>query len=233
MDTFYTENHIDLVFNHTHIPGKKYGWLIESKYICPRQLEKVKSNLKKYADVYDFIFTNCHDLIQMNPDKCKWVTIGGVTGSYREPLLKKTKLVSCLSSDKIYCEGHISRLQYVLSNRDKFDLYGRGIRTIKRVNEALDDYMFSVVIENAQYNTYFSEKILNCFATGTVPIYKGCPNIGDFFDMRGILILTDDFDYNILTKELYESMREAVHANYEECKKYETAEDYMYMQYLK
>ena len=36
--------------------------------------------------------------------------------------------------------------------------------------------MFSVCIENDVYDTYFTEKILDCFATGTIPIYKGTKN---------------------------------------------------------
>lgn len=234
LDTFYTENHLDLVFQHTDRPGKKYAWLIESKDIKPTELDKVVSNLSKYTAVYDKIFTNCDDLIRMNPDKCKWVTIGGVTGTYTYPSTwdRKTKMVSCIASNKRGCAGHIDRLEYVMKHRHKFDLYGRGIRNIRSVNEGLNDYMFSVVIENAQYKTYFSEKILNCFATGTVPIYRGCPNIGEFFDMNGIILLSDDFDFTTLTRALYDSMRDAVRTNYERCKQYEVAEDYIYTNYL-
>ena len=37
-------------------------------------------------------------------------------------------------------------------------------------SQALNDYMFSVVLENDQYDDYFTEKILDCFATGIVHI---------------------------------------------------------------
>jgi len=231
-DTFYTESHIDEVFKHEHIPGKKYAWLIESKDIMSHAITKVLNNIIKYTSVYDMIFTNCDKLIELNPDRCKWLSTLGIQPTIPTEIPPKSKIVSCISSNKHSCAGHKERLTYVMSHRHEFDLYGRGIRNINTVDEGLKDYMFSVTIENAQYNTYFTEKILNCFALGTIPIYRGCPRIGDFFDTRGIIELTDDFDYKTLTSELYYSKMDAILDNFETCKKYEVAEDYMYLTYL-
>lgn len=47
--------------------------------------------------------------------------------------------------------------------------------------------MFHIAIENSNCNNYFSEKLLDCILTDTIPIYVGCPNIGDFFDINGII----------------------------------------------
>ena len=52
---------------------------------------------------------------------------------------------------------------------------------------ALESYMFNVAVENNQSETYFTEKLLNCFATGTVPIYFGATNLSPWFDMRGVI----------------------------------------------
>ena len=49
--------------------------------------------------------------------------------------------------------------------------------------------MFNVAIENTQQENYFTEKLLGCFETLTIPIYMGCPNIGDYFDTRGMIIV--------------------------------------------
>lgn len=48
-------------------------------------------------------------------------------------------------------------------------------------------YQSQIVIENVRVRSYFTEKIVDCFARGVTPIYVGCPNIGDFFDARGIV----------------------------------------------
>lgn len=53
---------------------------------------------------------------------------------------------------------------------------------------AFVDSMFHITMENSQLPDYFSEKILDCFATMTVPIYLGCPNIGEYFDRNGIIV---------------------------------------------
>ena len=34
---------------------------------------------------------------------------------------------------------------------------------------------------------YFTEKLLDCFLTRTVPVYWGCPDIYEYFDLDGII----------------------------------------------
>jgi hypothetical protein len=92
--------------------------------------------------------------------------------------------------------------------------------------------MFSVAIENACYETYFTEKIQDCFATATIPVYYGSPDIGKFFNPDGIIFLTDDFDVTSLTPDLYYDKLEAVKDNLERVKNYPINEDYIYKTYL-
>ena len=75
--------------------------------------------------------------------------------------------------------------------------------------------MFSVAIENASYESYFTEKIQDCFATATIPIYYGSPDIGKFFNPKGIITLTDDLDFSTLTADLYYDRIDAVKENLE------------------
>jgi hypothetical protein len=93
--------------------------------------------------------------------------------------------------------------------------------------------MFSVAIENASYETYFTEKIQDCFATGTIPIYYGAPDIGKFFNPKGIITLNDDFDIDLLTSEMYYDRLDAVKENLEIVKDFAINEDYIYNTYLK
>ena len=96
----------------------------------------------------------------------------------------------------------------------------------------LNDYCFSVAMENARSPGYFTEKILDCFATGTVPIYYGAPDIGDFFNPDGIIELTDGLDPSLLDRDRYERMLPAVCDNFERCLQYEIPEDYIAKRYL-
>jgi hypothetical protein len=92
----------------------------------------------------------------------------------------------------------------------------------------MNDYMFSVIIENDSYETYFTEKITDCFATGTIPIYWGAPDIGNYFNKEGIIELTKDFDFSSLTSELYKSKLPAIIDNLERVKNMELADDILF-----
>jgi len=73
----------------------------------------------------------------------------------------------------------------------------------------------------------FTEKITDCFMTGTIPIYYGIKNIGDYFNTDGIIILTDDFKIEDLSFELYQSKINAVKENLKLSMDLLLAEDYI------
>ncbi len=50
---------------------------------------------------------------------------------------------------------------------------------------------YNVAIENTQQVNYLTEKLLDCISMEVVPIYIGCPNVGDYFDTRGMIIVKD------------------------------------------
>ena len=90
--------------------------------------------------------------------------------------------------------------------------------------------MCTIAIENGQYETYFTEKLLDCFATGTIPVYLGAPDIGDHFNKEGIIDLTDEFD---VSEEIYYSKMDAMKDNLERAKEMEVLEDFIYLRYFK
>lgn len=69
---------------------------------------------------------------------------------------------------------------------------------------------FNIAMENCSQEYYFTEKLLGCFISLTVPIYIGCPNILDYFDQRGMLIVSSVDEIvkvaNSLTPETYQKM---------------------------
>ena len=208
-------------------PGPKYAWLLESKYITPQIVDAVKMNTQQYLDAFDVIFTHNQELLALHP-KFKWVPAQGFW--IKEPkIYEKSKMISMISSNKRMCQGHIDRLEWVEALRDQVDLFGRGFREIELKEEGLCDYMFSVAIENGQYSTYFTEKLLDCFATGTIPVYLGAPDIGKFFNMDGIIPLSEEFT---VSEDIYESKKEAIQDNLEIAKTMEVLEDFIYTTYL-
>ena len=84
--------------------------------------------------------------------------------------------------------------------------------------------MFHIAAENSQQRNYFTEKIIDCFASKTLPIYYGCPNIGDWFDTDGILTFDDIDDLKSILdridEDYYNSKLDAIERNYEIAKKF-------------
>jgi len=84
--------------------------------------------------------------------------------------------------------------------------------------EPLFESMFHIAIENCSIKNYFTEKIIDCFQTQTVPIYYGCKNIGEFFNEYGIIQCHNLDDIiracNQLTPDTYERMLPVLEDNY-------------------
>lgn len=228
-ETFYVDEYIGLAFDDG-TSKKKYAWLLESKDIKPQVIDDVKSNYLHYVRVFDYIFTHNQELLQLHR-KFKFAPLYG-TWITESQLYEKTKLVSMICSNKLMCNGHQYRLSWAQKLQGKVDFYGRGFDEIQSKEEGLKDYMFSVAIENASYESYFTEKIQDCFSTGTIPIYYGSPDIGKFFNPDGIISLTEDFDISSLTPDLYYAKIDAVKENLEIVKNFLINEDYIYKTYL-
>lgn len=224
--TFYIDNTINDGIGDGR-KGLKYLWLLESKHIKPGLVESIIDNEQLVEDTYETIFTHDQRLLALG-DKYKWVPAQGFW--IKEPkIYEKTKMISMIASNKRMCEGHVKRLGWVERIGDQLDLYGRGFNEIADKEEGLCDYMFSVAIENGEYETYFTEKLLDCFATGTIPVYLGAPDIGDHFNKDGIIDLTEEFE---VSEEIYYSKMDAIKENLEKAKEMEVLEDFIYRRYL-
>jgi hypothetical protein len=89
--------------------------------------------------------------------------------------------------------------------------------------DGLAPYRYSVVIENCQEQNYFTEKLVDAFLCKTVPIYRGCPNIGDYFDISGMIVCNSfsdiqnavqsisDEDYNFRSSQMRTNQEKAVY----------------------
>ena len=106
----------------------------------------------------------------------------------------KTQHMSLIASAKRDSAGHLLRHELVdFVRKQQFDVavLGRGYAPFEDKQDGLAPYRFSVVIENIQETNYFTEKIIDAVLCETVPIYWGCPNIGDFIDPECMIICKD------------------------------------------
>lgn len=221
-------------------PGeKKIAWVAESRAIfhswyCP--INVWEENLNNICESYDMVFVSDKQWVGKHPN-IKFAYAGSNLPWIKNmKVFPKTKLCSIIASAKTITFGH--KLRHYIADRfkDNIDTYG-GVFNSKILSpgvpwgdksEGLNDYMFSLTIENDKYETYYTEKLTDCFATGTIPIYWGAPDIGNIFNKDGIIELTPDFDIKMLTKELYESKIEAVQDNFERVQKLENADDLLF-----
>ncbi|MEO0773590.1 MAG: glycosyltransferase family 10 [Pseudomonadota bacterium] len=103
----------------------------------------------------------------------------------------KSKLCSLIASAKRSQPGHVLRHQvadWAQTAKLDVDLLGQGYAPFGAKSDGLAPYRYSVVIENAQEVNYFTEKLIDAVLCETVPIYWGCPNLGDFIDTSGMIL---------------------------------------------
>ena len=232
--TFYVEHRMSEPEQYSDY---NYGWIIESNGIRNHNI------YKKFISKFNKVFTPNSAFLNEFPN-CLYAPGGGVwvggklgMGSV-EINHNKTKLCSMVSSNKTMNELHVKRLmlaKYLQTHLTyKVDVF--GIQTWVPIFTTLKDYMFSITIENEIDEVYFTEKILNCFATGVIPIYLGATRICDFFNIDGI-IQVDNIEeillaVNSITEDYYNSRMGAVIDNFNRVRNYLTIEDYIYKNYL-
>lgn len=224
-------------------PAVKYGMLTESRTIVPKDYEVFHRNRGLEKD-FRYIFTYDDRILNEIENARFYPVAAGIwnsemrEGRYRE----KDRDLSILSSDKVMCALHRFRLELArLCKREGLaDTFGRfdGGGYVEKVDETLNRYRFSMIIENDVSDYYFSERLTSCFAAQTVPVYLGARRIGDFFNTDGMILLgsadLEEAESLIAecTRERYEAMLPAVLDNYERVKEYVNMQDYLYEHYL-
>lgn len=98
---------------------------------------------------------------------------------------RKKKLLSVISSNKVFTKGHRERMEFVQKLKehfgDRMDVYGRGIKDFDDKWDVIAPYKYHICIENCRQPYYFSEKLADAFLGGAFPFYYGCSNVGEFF----------------------------------------------------
>ena len=218
--TINPENGIKIFVDHMLMEGLKcqekikYAWIYEPTAIIKPFIEHIKNSVELYTNAYTKIFTHNEELASLHENII--LVEPGFPSWIEEPQIhKKTKLVSMITSTKNFCEGHRQRIEWANKLRGKLDLFGRGHNPIAKKEEGLNDYMFSVSMENDDTEFCYTEKLIDCFLTGTIPIYWGCKGVTKHFDEDGIIWLNDDFNIDNLSEDLYNTKLESVKRNFE------------------
>ena len=228
--TFFVDDHVSNIDLVRTVRSKyKVAWLIEPKELKPNSYRSVEN----HANEFDLVITHDKSLINKFPN-CKHIQQAECRVTYEDwGIHKKSKMVSLIAANKKMMEGHRFRFTAAerLHSKHGFDLYGAAFNNrFENKTDALKDYYFSITIHNTIQDNFFTDGIVDCFALGTIPIFRGCPNIGDFFDKNGIICFEtieelDEILSNLTEKDYYDRF-ESVKNNYEIAKKFKkTNED--------
>ncbi len=99
---------------------------------------------------------------------------------------KKSKLISIISSNKCFTQGHKDRLKFAMALKehygDKLDLFGQGLKPFADKWEVVAPYKYHICIENSAYPHYWTEKLADCYLGMAYPFYFGAPNVGKYFN---------------------------------------------------
>ena len=218
--------------------------LIESKGVKPDVYER----LYDLEQEFDLILTHDAEILINFEHKARFIAADTITTNpkyYGVEKSKKIKDISFNFSNKLLTPGHklrhkIANDNDIINNKliDQLGSGPQGIR-IPEKGEMIDPYKFSIIVENSNYPYYFTEKIMDCFISGTVPIYWGCDAIGKFFDDRGVLKFTTLVELkNHLNKissdphSIYNSMDLAIKKNYQIAKNYLYFDDIYFLEII-
>ncbi|MEW6054241.1 MAG: hypothetical protein AB1552_10720 [Nitrospirota bacterium] len=152
---------------------------------------------------------------------------------------KKTFDVSFICGAKKFTEGHLLRQKIWFRQKEikmPKSFWISGALPVESIDNnpilpispssklLMMSSQFHIAIENAKVNNWFTEKLLDCFITKTIPIYWGCPNISNYFDPYGMIFAESVqaiIDIcNTLNPAYYHHRVASIEFNYNICLKY-------------
>ena len=146
-----------------------------------------------------------------------------------------------ICSEKLYTPMHKIRhkIAYDALATGKVDMFGgfQNGQMFPYKSATLTDYRYQIVVENDISPYYFTEKLIDCFASMTIPIYLGATKIHEFFNEDGIIKINENSDISKVIKNLgvndYNERLEAIKENYYKSLRYANINDLLYETYFK
>ena len=207
--------------------------LIEPRPLQPKIYEFIQEN----SDKFKIVFT--HDSILLNSIPNAMLIIWGGVWSWGNEQKDFDHPISMVASWKEEAPVRIERKHLAQELKDKIDCYGTfdGGKFVS-THDIYAKYPFSVVIENYIDDYWITEKVCNCFANNTIPIYWGARKIDQLFDSRGMFIANSIEDVKLMVdyllvngKSEYMQRKDFIAENRKRVKTYENFETWFFNQY--
>lgn len=88
--------------------------------------------------------------------------------------------------DQITMYGDVDSIQ------DYPEIKGKSCYHSQELLNLYSQYKFVICFENSNNEGYITEKIFNVFLAGSIPIYNGSPDIGNYLNTDSMLLFEDD-----------------------------------------
>lgn len=191
----------------------------------------------EHQSEFDYILTYVRSMLEFgDPKKFLYYPHGGTRIPLHQwGIARKTKLVSMIASNKTDAGGH--KLRHEIRERfgSRMDVLGSIAGTWVDKYPGHAPYHYSVVVEGERNDWGFSDHLLDCLCVGTVPIYWGCPAIGNFFNEWGILQFSSLTELDLILEAIstadWLTRQDAILENIEMAKQYRIAENWIYRHY--
>ena len=201
-----------IIFEPRAIQGRYYNIIPILRFLYHRILVRDPKLASRYNNLHSL------SLAQLYID----------TKNLRLPDFLQRRGISLIASTKNDLEGH--KLRHKLIALDKSHSYqmltplGRAYKQFDDMVTALAPFRYSVVIENCIEPHYFTEKIANCLACKTIPIYWGHESVKQYFDTSNWLFFSDLEDgyekIKFASSGKHIVSHEKIHENYLQAKLY-------------
>lgn len=132
-------------------------------------------------------------------------------------LIKENRIAWITSNQKV-TNGHRQRMHFLekIKKIKELDLFGRGIKPIDDKWDVLSKCKYGIAYENYSAPYYWTEKIIDCYLSYTMPIYIGNQAISNYFPKESYIQIDpksvdiEEQIKEILKLDLYEKNMDSI-----------------------
>jgi hypothetical protein len=242
--TVFTDKFVHKAYSH-YLEGIKIAWLMEPKAVYQGGYNMIsKQQPVKYTMGYDYIMSHNINFLRQFPEKQRVFCPGSGSSlyEYEWKIYPKTKSILTVVGNKNTTEGHKFRHEVVEKFGDQIDVIGRSCAPFppEKRAEMYAPYRFQIVVHNSAVEDYWTDILLDCFLTGTIPIVWKGDFLKKYFNEQGYFTFKKLRSLGFIISDLnshgnliYENCLLAVEDNFERAKKLAVVEDYLYDNFFK
>lgn len=198
--------------------------------IEPNEILKKNKDIIKNHNFFDYVLTYEEEILSSVSNAVlfeygtKWVNIDDYKNT------NKNFSISTVCGFKTITSNHRIRQKFwmnqekVLNPKNFFVSQHGGVemfdgnKILGSEKFPMFDSMFHVCIENVSKKYFFTEKLIDCFLCKSIPIYLGCPNINEYFNIDGMILVSNFNDLisacNSVSESFYQEKIEIIEENY-------------------